>query len=399
MNTNYPKSIKVLMVEYGGKGGLQAYTDALCTGLCENGADVTVLTSPKWPDLKVPYKVKRITQPLERNNKWSKPRWAINRLIITIKNTLKRNRFAIANNFDVVHIQTGAPLVDQFLLKSLANRTPVVLTIHDIEEHFYRFNTSRQFSKRYFSIPHRLIVHYGKGRQRLVENWNLSEKKIDVIPHGIMPIQDNIPDASCAHREIGLPEKDRLLLFFGNIRTNKGLDILLRALHIIGRKRNDVKLVIAGGLSRTMTYNKYSKLINELELKKNVLEYLHFIEDKKVDLFFAACDVVVLPYLSFEAQSGVLMRAYAHKKPVVVTDVGAIGESVLTDKVGLVVKPNDPEQLAESILDVLTYNTKYISNYTKQLFEKYSWKNLADLTLKTYKAAIEEKNKINKTLP
>jgi len=380
------------MVESVGTGGLRAYTDALCIGLCENGADVTVLTSPKWPDLPRPYHIKRIMKPLERSCNWSKPRWAIDRLFVTTKNALRRNYFAVRNNFDVVHIQIGVPFVDQFLLKPLAKKLPVVLTIHDVEEHFCRFNTSKQFKKRYFNIPHRLIVHYENGKKKLIESWKIKEEKVDVIAHGIMPIEKNA-DITNARNQLKLPDKYKLILFFGNIRTNKGLDVLLRALHIICQTRNDIKVVIAGGVSRTMSYDKYSKLINELNVDKYVIQSVHFIQEDKVDLFFAACDIVALPYIRFEAQSGVLLRAYAHKKPVVVTDVGAMGESVLNDKTGLVVKPNDPEQLAESIIDILDDSNKFSLNYTEELVEKYSWTNIAKLTLNTYEAAAtEQKN-------
>ena len=47
------------MIEHSGGGGMYAYTDALCTGLYEAGADVTVLTSSKWPGESRPFKVER----------------------------------------------------------------------------------------------------------------------------------------------------------------------------------------------------------------------------------------------------------------------------------------------------------------------------------------------------
>ena len=63
----------------------------------------------------------------------------------------------------------------------------------------------------------------------------------------------------------------------------------------------------------------------------------------------SSCDVLLLPYTSFSSQSGVLADAYAHGKPMIVTDVGALGPTVRADETGLVVAPSDVESLAFAI--------------------------------------------------
>jgi len=110
-----------------------------------------------------------------------------------------------------------------------------------------------------------------------------------------------------------------------------------------------------------------------------------------VDYFFAASNLVVLPYLKFEAQSGVLLRAYAHKKPVVVSDIGAMGKLVSSDKVGLVVKPGAAELLAEAIISVLGSPDKFQSCYDLELENKYSWEHIAKLTMRSYEMSISQR--------
>ncbi len=143
-------------------GGLYTYTDALCSSLSRKGADVTVLTNPLWAGLPRPFKVdRRLFEFIDTKKQWSQLHWATDRFYRSLLNSLRRNRFAIRESFDVVHFQgVGTPLLDQFLLKPLAKRLPVVLTVHDVKPHYERFVSRALFIKRSLHIPRRLIVHY-----------------------------------------------------------------------------------------------------------------------------------------------------------------------------------------------------------------------------------------------
>jgi len=386
------------MVEHTGRGGMYAYADALCRSLCDSGAAVTVLTNPLWPacpesrtagrpDLPRPYKIERcLLEFVEKKEQWSQLHWAADRLWRGLNNSLRRNRFAIAASCDVVHIQIGVPLIDQFFLRSLARLLPVVLTVHDVQPHCDRFNTRRSFLQRYFHIPHRLIVHFQDGKRQLVDNWGVCGDCIDVIPHGIMPLH-NPPALTDARKKLNLPLDGRIVLFFGSIRDNKGLDVLLNALQIVRSRMPRILLVVAGALPRAATFEPYSDIIKRYNLSQHVRTFVHFIAEEDVDYFFAASDLVVLPYLKFEAQSGVLLRAYANKKPVVVSNVGAMAELVASDEVGLVVEPGAPESLAEAIMNVLGGLDKFHSHYSSELENKYSWKHVAELTMRSYELA------------
>ena len=385
--------MRILMIEHTGKGGMYAYTDALCSGLCANSTDVTVLTSSAWPKLPRPFRIeRRMLNFSDNHSQWSKLHWAADRISRSLCNSFRRNRFAIRRDFDVIHIQgAGTPLLDQFFLKPLAKRMPVVLTVHDVKSHYERFVSRDSFLKRSLQIPHRLIVHYELGRKQLVEDWGVLSDRIDVIPHGIMPLH-NPPEQSQARKKLNLPSDRRILLFFGGIRPNKGLDILLEALEIVRLRDPGILLVVAGNLHRGMIFEPYSNTIERLDLSQHVRSFVHFITEEDVDFFFSACDLIVLPYLTFEAQSGVLLRAYAHKKPVVVSNVGAMGQLVSSDKVGLVVEPGAPDSLAKAIISVLDNPGKFQSRYNPELESRYSFKHIAELTKLCYKKVIASMN-------
>jgi glycosyltransferase involved in cell wall biosynthesis len=382
------------MVAGASTGGLYTYTDALCSGLSRTGADVTVLTNSLWADLPRPFKVdRRLFEFIDKRKQWSQIHWAADRFYRSLLNSLRRNRFAIRERFDVVHFQgVGTPLLDQFFLKPLARQLPVVLTVHDVKPHYERFVSRASFIRRSLHIPRRLIVHYEDGKRQLADHWGICSDRIDVIPHGIVPLQ-NPPSQMDARKKLNLPQDRQIILFFGGIRPNKGLDVLIKALKIVKARNEHVLLVIAGGLLGRFNFESYSDMINKAKLSEHVQTFIRFIPEEEVDYFFAASNLVVLPYLKFEAQSGVLLRAYAHKKPVVVSNVGAMGELVSSDNIGLAVEPGAVEPLATAVINALDGLDKFQSHYSHDLESKYGWKHIAELTMRSYEAAININSK------
>jgi glycosyltransferase involved in cell wall biosynthesis len=384
--------MRVLMAAGASRGGLYTYTDALMCALSRAGADVTVLTNPLWADLPRPYKVeRRLLEFTDTKQQWSQLRWVADRFQRSLRNSFRRNRFAISGNFDVVHFQgVGTPLLDQFFLRALVKHLPVVLTVHDVKHHYERFVSRASFVKRSLRIPNRLIVHYEAGKRQLADHWGICEDRVDVIPHGIMPLE-NVPAQTDARKKLNLPLDRQIILFFGGIRPNKGLDILLKALEIIKSHNSKILLVIAGGLLGRFSFETYSDIIKKSSLSEYVRTFIKFIPEEEVDDFFAVSDLVVLPYLKFEAQSGVLLRSYAHKKPVVVSNVGAMGEIVSSDNIGLTVEPGAAGPLAEALMNVLSNPDKFQSQYNTELENKYSWEHIAELTMRSYETAIRNK--------
>lgn len=98
-----------------------------------------------------------------------------------------------------------------------------------------------------------------------------------------------------------------------------------------------------------------------------------FIPDSEVYRYFSACDIVVQPYKS-ATQSGVTQIAYHFNKPMIITNVGGLGEFVPDGDVGYVVNP-DSNEVSGAILRFYDENKEreFINNI-KIIKEKYSWK-------------------------
>ena len=213
--------------------------------------------------------------------------------------------------------------------------------------------------------------------RKVLEDISLFDTKKPRIfsPH---PIYDNFGEEvekESAILQLGLDPSYRYILFFGFIRDYKGLDILLNAMsepEILAKK---IKLLVAGEF---YTDSKpYLDIINERGLGDIVVMSNDFIPDGEVYKYFSACDLVVQPYKS-ATQSGVTQIAYHFNKPMVITDVGGLGEFVPHGEVGYVVKP-DNKAVADAIVSFYDENREafFISNI-KSIKDRYSWKYFLD---------------------
>lgn len=171
--------------------------------------------------------------------------------------------------------------------------------------------------------------------------------------------------------------ESKVLLFFGFVREYKGLKHLLRALPQVIEQLDDVKLLVVGDFADDKQY--YLDMISELHIANHIEIHDGYVPDKEVEKFFAASDVVVLPYES-ATQSGIVQIAYGFEKPVIATNVGGLPEVVLDGKTGYIVPVNDSKRLSESIVSFYKEN-KMIAFQEGIQHEayKYSWDRITSV--------------------
>ncbi len=204
-------------------------------------------------------------------------------------------------------------------------------------------------------------------------------KPAQLIPH---PLYDNfgkmIPKQE-ARKKLGINEEDKVVLFFGFIRKYKGLDILLNAFKILKEedKIKNLKLLIAGEFYDDE--KDYSGLINDPDIKNNLILHTHFISDSEVKFFLCAADCVVQPYRS-ATQSGVTPLAYHFEIPMIVTNVGGLPSMVPDKKVGLIAEPN-AESIAGKIEEYFELGEEFFLPNLREEKKKYSWENMVKAIL------------------
>jgi D-inositol-3-phosphate glycosyltransferase len=193
-----------------------------------------------------------------------------------------------------------------------------------------------------------------------------------------------------ALKKLELPERGNYLLFFGFIRSYKGLDLLIKALAEPMLRAKNLKLIIAGEFYED---NKpYKDLIRQNNLEKEIIIFDRFINDSEVNVFFSAADMVVQPYRS-ATQSGVTQIAYHFEKPMLVTDVGGLREIVPDRKCGYVVNP-DPGEIADAISDFFENDRKeeFTVNVRKEK-ARYDWSKMTASVNEVYSNCLSDDNK------
>jgi glycosyltransferase involved in cell wall biosynthesis len=194
------------------------------------------------------------------------------------------------------------------------------------------------------------------------------------------PLYDNFGLAiskKSARENLGLPQDDKLLLFFGFIRRYKGLDILLEAVKILSATPAALpkfKLLIAGEFYGEEKF--YQDKIDELGIRNLLILKTSYIPENEVKNYFCAADVVVQPYRT-ATQSGVTPLAYHFDKPMIVTNVGALAAYVPHEKAGLVAEPN-PASLAEAVRRYFELGEQYFIPHLRTEKQQLSWSKLVD---------------------
>jgi len=247
---------------------------------------------------------------------------------------------------------------------------------HNVVEHESSWLKS-SVSKRVLKMGDVFITHSQWDKANL-QRW-IGDSRSDQIwvnPHPVYQhlCQQALLTKAEARERLGL-RTERVLLFFGFIREYKGLRYLLESLPYI-LKHYPVHLIIAGEVWEQKKI--YNNLIRDLNLQNNVTFAHHYIPNEEVESYFAAADLVVIPYTS-ATQSGVVQLAFGFGKPVVVGKVGGLMEVVEDQRNGYLVRPRDPRAIADAVLDFYDQNreNEMIQNITSGL-SRFSWQRMVE---------------------
>lgn len=182
-----------------------------------------------------------------------------------------------------------------------------------------------------------------------------------------------------ARAELGIGREEKILLFFGFIREYKGLKYLIEAMRTVTERFSDVKLLVVGDFSGAESKQEYMDRIEQCGAGDAIEVYDGYIPDKEVEKFFAACDLVTLPYIS-ATQSGIVQIAFGFEKPVIVTDVGGLPDVVEDGKTGYVVGAGNPEELAKAVIRYFTSDVEkqFRENIKKEAY-RFSWDRMTEV--------------------
>ncbi|WP_447954060.1 glycosyltransferase family 4 protein [Sphingopyxis chilensis] len=199
-------------------------------------------------------------------------------------------------------------------------RAPVATTLHTVLTH--PDADQRRVMEGLIARSHRLVVMAEKGRQILSDTYDVPFDRIEVVPHGI-PDEQLLP-AATAKSALGVDGR-QVLLTFGLLSPNKGIEVMIEALPAIARRHPDILYLVVGATHPNLRRHEGERYRHSLQERAEALGVGHNVRfiDRYLELpqlldFIAAADIYITPYLN-EAQitSGTLAYAFGLGKPVV----------------------------------------------------------------------------------
>lgn len=369
----------------GGHGGMDYYDSGLCEGLAAAGVDVTLYTCDETPPgthSKMGFPYRRI---YGKDPAWLRGlRYARGSLRALLDAKLGRARIA---HFHLFHV---GPLELFNVLAARLLGMRVVTTAHDVQSFVERLSVPWMVRAAY-RASNRIIAQSRVSERELRTVLGQPASRIDVIPHGnYLGLVGELPPRQEARDRLGLPAEGRVLLFFGQIKEVKGLDVLIRAMPKLLAAHPDTTLLVAGKVWKD-DFGRYEKQISALGIADNCALHIRYIPDYEVPYYYAAADAVVLPYRKIY-QSGVLLMAMSYGRPVVVSDIEGMTE-VITDGANGYVFPREAAEGLAGVLDGVLSDPAQLRRIGERglqyVRENHDWKRIGRMTAECYGKALE----------
>ena len=244
---------------------------------------------------------------------------------------------------------TGAVLHSYVLLAMAARRqgARILIEIHEIQDPGEAGMAParsyvRLFGRWLMGMADGYLVHSEFDRAALGRSFGIVGRPIKVVRHG--PFSHYAVAESAPLREV--PEDACNILFFGTIRPYKGLEDLVRAFELLVSEHEHCWLTVVGE-----TWEDWTQPIEMIEASKHrdrITLVNEYVSDAEVSRWFAGADIVSLPYRRSSA-SGPLHLTMDAGLPVVVTDVGGLGEATNGYDGAVLVAAGDPESLCDGL--------------------------------------------------
>ncbi len=261
-------------------------------------------------------------------------------LIWKLKRYLDRERFDILQTYFTESEIYGA------LNIRLSKHTPIFIATrrnlyHWVKDNSLAFRALRSSAR----SADRILVNSHRVFEKCQQMEGISSEKMTVIQNGVEVEKFNYFCAKKAKRSIGLKEDFIVIGVIANLRPVKGLPLFFKAASLVTRKVPQAFFVLVG---RGPQEKELKSLVQELGIRDRVL-FLPISGD--IQKVIAAFDVAVQPSLS-ESFSNVWLEYMASGKPIVASRVGDAEKIIDHGQNGLLVKPNNLEELTGAILEL-----------------------------------------------
>lgn len=277
-----------------------------------------------------------------------------------IESYLRASDFLNINNVDLVCLQFeygifGGKAGSHILTLLRGLRMPIVTTLHTILKN--PDPDQRRVLEEVAALSDRLVVMSERGSEFLHDIYNVPLEKIDLIPHGIPDVPFVDPSFN---KDLFGVEGKIVLLSFGLLSSNKGIETVISALPDIIARYPEIVYIVVGATHPHVIQHEGEAyrlslqwLAQQKGVESNVIFYNRFVSLEELVEFISAADIYITPYFN-EAQitSGTLAYTLGAGKAVISTPYW-YAQEVLSDGRGVLFPFRDSSALAEQVINLL----------------------------------------------
>lgn len=271
-------------------------------------------------------------------------------------------------------LEVNAPLVEekQLFTEPLNSYQKLSATIST--------NVCLKFSTKIVAVSNTL-------KKLLVENWHINQSKINVIPNAFDAFLFNKHhDTTDTRTKLGLLDAF-IITFVGTFQPWYGIENIIDAFSSVIKTIPDARLLLVGdGALR-----KDLKIRAErLGIDKSVI-FTGYLKHDLIPEMLDITDITVAPFrtlpMEFYGSAIKIFEYMAASKPTIASKIGQIGEILEHEKTGLLVKPGDIQDLANSIIRLYKEPRlmKRLGVNAKIEAKKYTWDVYTDKLIKIYR--------------
>jgi len=290
-----------------------------------------------------------------------------------VNKTIRQNKI----DFDLIHSHftwtsgyVGVKLKEKYGI-------PLVITAHGFDVYNLPFKDDEWKEKiKYVLNSANLVITVSERNLQYLKKLEV-QTPVKIIPNGFKRDFFHPMDKKKTKMILHLPENKKIIITAGHIIPVKGHKFLVEAMGEIIKYRKDILCLIVGSGSQKNHIRRQIKKLNLQDYVKLAGEKPH----SEIPIWINSCDIFVLPSLN-EGNPTVMFETFGCGRPFIGTKVGGIPEIISSNEYGYLVRPGDPEDLAEKMLIALDkeWNYKRILKYS----ERFYWNNIVKELLKVY---------------
>lgn len=326
--------------------------------------------------LDVPYIVLRFSRP-------SSKRFGVSQLIIPL--LCNYNKY----HFDILHCHGAYPSGYIGALFHQITGVPLIITPHggsgDVEKndrgHIINSRITRRINKVFSKAL--AVTAISTEIKKHILDFGTDPDKIYSIPNGVFLDEFKMSDTA----KKKCRNNNTYILYIGSLIRRKGVDILIKAFLKVKKNILNLKLKIAG---EGPEKGKLMELVNELKISDSV-SFLGIVRGReKIQLLN---DAILLACPSRREPFGiVVLEGFASGIPVIASRVGGIPDIIKDGENGVLIEPENPEQLAEKIELFINDNIfrKKLSENALSTIGNFDWNHIVKKYIEIYKKFLRD---------